>query len=140
MTTSTVSSRGNGARMWSLPRRPASVPEARHLVEDFLLTWKCPDDAVDAALLIATELLTNAVQHAEGTGITFDVSLANGGLMLRVIDGGNRSHGNVTNASTSDPAALEEGGRGLSIVTALAANWGSINTTRGHEVWARLAS
>ncbi|MFE7445121.1 ATP-binding protein [Streptomyces chartreusis] len=140
MTTSTVTTADSGARMWTLPRRPASVPAARHLVDGLLQTWKCPLDTVEIALLVVTELLTNAVQHADGPRIICNVSLAPGVLMLSVTDTGNRSDDDVAATSTTEPAALEEDGRGLAIVTALATDWGTHSTPSGHEVWARFAS
>jgi anti-sigma regulatory factor (Ser/Thr protein kinase) len=50
----------------TLPTTAASVTVARHSAQSVLVGWGLPaSSTVDAVLLIATELLTNAVRHAE---------------------------------------------------------------------------
>ncbi|CDR18209.1 ATP-binding region ATPase domain protein [Streptomyces iranensis] len=129
----------SGTRMWTLPRLPPSVPAARRLVDALLQTWKCPLGTVEIAQLVVTELLTNAVRHADGPRIVCNVSLAPGVLMLSVTDTGNRAADDAAATPATEPASLEESGRGPAVVTALATDWGARCTPCGHEVWARLA-
>jgi serine/threonine-protein kinase RsbW len=109
--------------------RADQVPVARHFVAGVL--GSCP--ASDEALLIASELATNAVKHsASGRGGTFSVAVIHGasGVRLEVTDqGGNWLPG------TADGL---ESGRGLLIVTALARSWGVTGDEAGRQVWAEL--
>jgi hypothetical protein len=101
-----------------------------------LVVWACAawnvTAVVDAAQVIVTELLANAVRHA-GTPIRLRVSLHQRGLRLSVHD------------RSSAPARLtgpdhdqDPGGRGLLVVEALASAWGSTPTVDGKVVWATL--
>jgi hypothetical protein len=49
---------------FSLAAAKASVPKARHQVRDALARWGLDTASTDTALLILTELVTNAVLHA----------------------------------------------------------------------------
>ncbi len=75
---------------------------------------------IDDALVVLSELVTNAVRHASpGSDGRVGVEWAVGPqrLWLRVSDGGRRGSTGRTNAHES------VGGRGLSIVAALADSW-----------------
>ncbi len=97
---------------------PDQVAQARHFVARALAD--CP--AVADAVLLASELATNAVQHsATGLGGTFAVAIvhAPGRVRVTVIDDGA--------ASLPAMAAADElstSGRGLILVDCLAARWG----------------
>ncbi|MFF5897822.1 ATP-binding protein [Streptomyces argenteolus] len=60
------SSGGRNAQSWWIPRLPRGVPEARHRVQEALRSWGEPDDRVETAALVVTELVTNAVEHTAG--------------------------------------------------------------------------
>ncbi|MGF7238059.1 MAG: ATP-binding protein, partial [Frankia sp.] len=93
------------------------------------------EDVIDTILLLATELVTNAVLHA-GTAIVVALECGDHQITVRVID---RHPGPVAvrPAPTGD-AALSENGRGLELVAALAASWGTEHTPNGKTVWFRL--
>jgi anti-sigma regulatory factor (Ser/Thr protein kinase) len=108
---------------------PEVVGAARALVRTVLTLWDC-DDADDAGALVTSEIVGNAVRHAAGVlAVRLDLCLADGVVRVAVEDP-NTSRPVLRNAS-----AEEMGGRGLMLVDALAARWGSGPTERGKVVW-----
>jgi anti-sigma regulatory factor (Ser/Thr protein kinase) len=88
------------------------------------------------ALLVASELTSNAVRHsgaAPNGEIELRAELLPSGLLIEVIDEG-RS-GDVPH--TRPPSAGTPGGFGLPVVEAIAARWGS-ERLQGTRVWAEL--
>src|ERR1700744_1971334 len=62
----------------------AAAAAARTVVEDVIRTWRVPVDA-DAAVLLTSELVTNAVTHASSSDATFVLlAVACDGAALRV--------------------------------------------------------
>jgi two-component sensor histidine kinase len=116
----------------TFPSQPSSVPLVRRFVCSE--TSHLPSPFVADLGLVASELATNAVQHA---GTAFDVRLevGRGEVLLEVSDSG----GGVPRLS-SDTRRDAPRGRGLRIVETLAADWGvrSANPGPGKTVWARL--
>lgn len=94
-----------------LRRDPAQVGQARRLVRESLARWGL-DDHIDYTVLIASELVTNALRHGAGT-ISIQLSRAGRDLRIEVHDQGAerpvRRH-----AGTGD-----EGGRGLEVIDGL---------------------
>lgn len=115
----------------SLPKDPSSPSAARRLVTRACEDWGCTS-VLDAALLVVTELVTNALVHA-GTACDLRVRLRAGVLRLEVDDEG-RGTPDLQRSSTSD-----EHGRGLFLVSAMALSWGIGPTDDGKTVWAELA-
>lgn len=110
-----------------LPGTPSSVPEGRRFLLRTLRAWGLATLA-DTALLLASELLTNAVCHARGP-LTLRVWYSARELGVEVVDG-----------STPRPRArlvdtAEEHGRGLMLVEALADAWGTRPDAVGKTVW-----
>ncbi|WP_419723984.1 ATP-binding protein [Streptomyces pratensis] len=139
-----------------MPRSPEGAPEARHRVQEVMRAWGEPADRVDAAALIVTELVTNAVQHTSTRRIRCRVLRSGDGVRVCVW---NRGRGRIpapaspeasaglarTPATQSDARdcgesldCLAEDGRGLLLVDALAARWGSRAAVAGRLVWADL--
>ncbi|QMU80483.1 PAS domain S-box protein [Streptacidiphilus sp. PB12-B1b] len=115
----------------SLPADPVSVGEGRHFLCRALDEWDRPDYA-DTACLLASELLANAVRHACGP-LRLRVRLTGDELSVEVGDGSPF----LPRARRAD--ADEECGRGLLLVDALSAAWGSRPTGDGKTVWFTLA-
>ncbi|MET9669345.1 ATP-binding protein [Streptomyces sp. NPDC006475] len=141
MTTMTATTEVGGTRTWAFPRRLQFIPETRHRVEAQLLTWKRPPETVDAAMLIVTELVTNAVEHTDAADIICTVSLRSDVVTVSVTDT-DTDTGAFTHSAPVPalPDDLEESGRGLFLVSALATDWGTRLTAGSREVWACLAS
>jgi anti-sigma regulatory factor (Ser/Thr protein kinase) len=87
---------------------------------------------VDGAVLVLSELVTNAVIHAGGAERIL-VACSNGWIHISVHD---RAAGPVHRRE--DEAAV--GGRGLRIVDELAEEWGWRPLPDGKAVWARVRS
>jgi anti-sigma regulatory factor (Ser/Thr protein kinase) len=99
---------------------------ARVVLED----WQVPTPVVDDALLVISELVTNAVRHA-GTASTLELELGQTGRQLRVA---------LTDGSTAKPRARRAGtaaedGRGMAILAALSDRWGIEPHQAGKRVW-----
>lgn len=106
---------------------------ARRLIRSACDTW--PVDQVDAARLLVTELVANALEHGGG-----DVGLRiyRTADLLRVeVSDGNPNHPHIVDP----PPSIEvERGRGLHIVASLASSWGSRSDgdSGGKTVWFEL--
>jgi two-component sensor histidine kinase len=84
-------------------------------------------------LLLASELVTNAVRHA-ATAFEITVDVQDEGVRVAVIDG------DVEHApKVQHPSPEDTNGRGLLLVDQLAAVWGSDRVGRGKAVWFTLA-
>jgi CheY-like chemotaxis protein/anti-sigma regulatory factor (Ser/Thr protein kinase) len=113
-----------------LPPDMRSASSARRFVEATLHEWGCTEPLADA-LLVASELVTNAVLHAE-TACRLTLRLAEGVLRIEVGD-----HGPGSPELRSQPLS-EPGGQGLRIVSALSSAWGIDPDPPGKSVWAEL--
>jgi len=115
-----------------LPRSLTSVRSARRFVSQKLIEWSL-DQLLDDALLVASELATNAITHAD-SDCRLRLSLSPGTLRIDVLD---------TGAGTPEPqppSSTEEHGRGLHLVDALTTAWGlELLPGDGKLVWAELA-
>ncbi|WP_433243557.1 ATP-binding protein [Streptosporangium sp. CA-135522] len=122
-----------------LPGDVASVPQARLYVRDLL--GPIGDGYVDDALLLVTELVTNAVRHSDSGRrpdgqVTVTVTNRAGTLQVDVIDQGSASR---TPRIRPDVDARSGGGRGLWLVRELASAWGWHDDPAGRVVWFRMA-
>lgn len=112
-----------------LPRGMNASSRARRWL-DARLTATVAGDELDAAKLLATELVNNAVLHGRGT-ITLRALLDENRLLIEVIDQGSGFERIV------DQQDFEKvGGQGLQIVEALASRWGVHEGTT--HVWFEL--
>jgi anti-sigma regulatory factor (Ser/Thr protein kinase) len=114
---------------------PAAAAEARRRVRDAIWSWQVPVD-LDAALLLTSELVTNAVRHEGGQraqAVVLAIACSRGRLRVDVHD-----------TSRSLPAVAEvpadaETGRGLLLVETLSDEWGFYRTPAGKAVYFTLA-
>ena len=111
-----------------LPAEPASVGEARRFVLR-LIDGTVDDELVDAAVVITSELVTNAMLHAQ---TSFEVVVLREGdaVRIEVHDGSDRL---PRRKRYSDHSAT---GRGLWLVETLATAAGAERTDDGKVVWA----
>ncbi|MGW2515522.1 PAS domain S-box protein [Streptomyces sp. NPDC001617] len=110
-----------------LPAVPSSVPEGRAFLHKALTSWNCAPSA-DDALLLLSETLTNAVQHAEGP-VGLHLHRTDTDLTVEVSD--RSPHLPQPRLAAED----EESGRGLILVRALADTWGVRPTDEGKTTW-----
>jgi CheY-like chemotaxis protein len=89
---------------------------------------------LDDALLLVTELVTNAVVHA-GTAVELHIALGTGTVRIEVVD---HSAGSLP-VLLGDPERPREGGRGIYLLDVLAQEWGTRHFSGGKSVWFSLA-
>ncbi|WP_170219409.1 ATP-binding protein [Nocardioides litoris] len=117
-----------------VPGEPRAVGGARRTVRGRLEEWGVDDDTVDTAVLCLSELVTNAVVH---TGAPAEVRavLEDDVLTVLVRDRGNHRGTRPLDAGGLHDDPLRVHGRGLQLVAALAARWGSDLDAAGATVW-----
>jgi anti-sigma regulatory factor (Ser/Thr protein kinase) len=114
-----------------LPPLPTSVKEARQFVSGALDGVEAADATADA-LLVVSELVTNAVVHA-GTDITVRVNTDAQPTRIEVADGSTEVPG------LRLPGAGAKTGRGLLLVEHFTEEWGVETTGSGKVVWFTVA-
>jgi anti-sigma regulatory factor (Ser/Thr protein kinase) len=119
----------------TIPGRPEQVGLARAFVAQTLGTNQTGADA-DAATLLTSEIVTNAIQHTksgiDGGMVTIVVIGVSGGVLVEIIDDGSAGPPVVK----GDLYAAE--GHGLFLVQHLAAQWGYLRDAAGTTVWFHL--
>lgn len=116
--------------------RPENVRAARQFV-----TRTIGDDhpKADAAILLTSELVTNAVTHSRSRlpGGTIELAVATkfSGLLISVTDNGSDS-----NVPTIGVGPGRESGNGLLLVESLADAWGYLHDPARTVVWFRLCT
>jgi anti-sigma regulatory factor (Ser/Thr protein kinase) len=121
----------------TLPDGPEGASIARRATARAAELWRLDRELTETALLLVSELVTNAIRHgAPPVRLTLHLDRASGQRSLRV---------EVTDSSPSPPTVSaagpdQTGGRGLLIVQQLAARWGSyVSKSRlGKTVWFEL--
>ena len=111
---------------------PAAAAEARGQVRAAICAWDLPVDP-DVAILLTSELVTNAIRHQPDGVVTLAVSCSCDELRVDVHD---------TSCSLPvlvDTPADAETGRGLMLVATLAAEWGFYRGPAGKAVYFALA-
>jgi hypothetical protein len=111
---------------------------SRAFVEPLVRSWKRDSLGYDAALL-TTELVTNAVLHSQSDLVLALRPIANG-IRIEVTDlcPSALPHMAPQRAGASSLPALGQSGRGLQVVSELAARWGVDSTQGTKTVWAEL--
>ncbi|MBQ1026242.1 SpoIIE family protein phosphatase [Micromonospora sp. C95] len=123
-------------------RLPADrrTPAAARAVVRSVLAEADLDELLNEALLLTTELSTNAVEHAR-TELDIEVTADQAGLTVTVSDFAAGPVDELTvgvrNLAT-DIAEVAERGRGLLLVDHFASRWGTTYLRTGKGVWFRL--
>jgi len=116
---------------YAFPCDAHSVGGARRWLAEALSKWRMEPAVIDTAVLLVSELATNAIIH---TGSSFDVSVSVSGRRVRV---------SVADDSPCPPIprprpspADQEGGQGLHLIQTLARAWGTDQVPAdGKVVW-----
>jgi anti-sigma regulatory factor (Ser/Thr protein kinase) len=115
-------------------RAVPEIPRCRRFVAQMVRSHGT--EPSDELLLVASELVTNAVRHGRGD-IELRVDLSGPAVRLEVLDDGHVA----LEEAVADPPALQEGGRGLPLVSAVSQRWGAGFDERGRTlVWAEIAT
>jgi anti-sigma regulatory factor (Ser/Thr protein kinase) len=126
---------------------PAAAAAARHFVRDTLQSWELTgrsdeqDALVDDAILLTSELVTNAVLHA-GTPVQVTCRIVgdepDGAVEIAVLD---RRPGQLRPDLPHSPAEAAErtNGRGLQLPAKLASAWGVTYAGAAKAVWFRIS-
>ncbi|TDC44804.1 GAF domain-containing protein [Actinomadura sp. KC345] len=111
---------------------PSTVPRVRGEVAARLADWRL-EPLTDTVELLVSELVTNALVHGAGS------------IGLRMIKAAHATEGGTLLCEVYDDGAdlprlrhadaTDESGRGLQLVSHLAARWGTHRTERGKVVW-----
>jgi CheY-like chemotaxis protein len=128
---SAVGVRASRRRVLDLPRALTSAGLARRFVSETLVTWNL-GPLLDAALLVTSELATNAVTHAD-SALRVQLSVTPTTLRIDVVDYGDGA------PEPQPPSVSEEHGRGLHLIDAMTTAWGIEDApAAGKVVWAEL--
>jgi anti-sigma regulatory factor (Ser/Thr protein kinase) len=116
----------------TLPAVSHSVRLSRYATRAVLTAWQLAY-VDEAATLLVSELVTNAVRHARGTDvITVDLHAGRSWLRIEVQDTDRHW------PQPRIPDGFDESGFGFILVDALASTWGVRETEAGKAVWAEL--
>ncbi|HEY7433052.1 MAG TPA: ATP-binding protein [Streptosporangiaceae bacterium] len=125
-----AATRLTGPREWGarLAAGPAAPAEARAQVRAAIDAWEAPVDPATAVLL-TSELVTNAIRHEPGGSVALAVTASCRELRVDVYD-----------ASCFLPVLVDsppdaEAGRGLLLVAVLSDDWGAYRTPGGKAVY-----
>jgi anti-sigma regulatory factor (Ser/Thr protein kinase) len=116
--------------MLSLPPSPGSIRAARQHVERAVQA-ALPDAVAEDAVLLVSELATNAVLHAR-TSFTVVVDIEPSCVRVEVHDE------SPVQPVPRNPEPLAPNGRGLQIVRTTADRWGTNRMGWGKTVWFEL--
>lgn len=118
----------------TLPGQTRNVAEARAFVAK---TLGAQHPCCDTAVLLCSELVTNAVVHSAsglpGGTVTIVVLRLTGAVRVEVID-----HGSTASTPVVKGEVLAPDGHGLFLVDQLADSWGYVLDQVGTTVWFRL--
>ncbi|MEV4441794.1 SpoIIE family protein phosphatase [Streptomyces sp. NPDC049577] len=110
-----------------------SVASARAFVRDTLQGWGFPD-VIDDAVVLTSELVTNAVVHA-GTAAEVLCARTEDGVRVEVADRYPERELPVQTPGRQFGGFDREGGRGLLLCAALATRWGVEYSSTRKKVW-----
>jgi anti-sigma regulatory factor (Ser/Thr protein kinase) len=118
-----------------LPAQLASVASVRRAVAEAADHAHFNSQAKQVAVLLASEIATNAVTHTDSTTLDVRIECDGRDLLVQIDDGDRRIP-----ARRTGTAGLAESGRGLEIVDQLSSSWGTRRTKAGKSVWFRLSA
>ncbi|HET6562280.1 MAG TPA: ATP-binding protein [Marmoricola sp.] len=124
--------RGSPTLSRRLAPHPASVGEGRRFIRKVLEDGR-RDDLCDAAELVVSEVVTNALVHA-GTEVQIAALLGRDGVRVEVSDGSPHL------PATKNYADLAATGRGLQLLEQMVDRWGVDPHDEGKTVWFELGT
>lgn len=130
--------RHEGDRSEVLEHRPEAASSARRTTQAVMKRWRVGTDTTESVTLIVSELVTNAIEHADPPlALHLRRETQGGAIWVGVTDGGQAdSEGTWTISCAED-----EHGRGLTIIGTLADSHGTHTHRNGATThWARLTT
>ncbi|OLZ74850.1 hypothetical protein AV521_02890 [Streptomyces sp. IMTB 2501] len=126
------------AAAFDLPSRPTAVGTARRVVRELLTAWEVPEGPLDDAVLVTSELVTNALVHTAGDRIACRLHDTADRIRIEIED----RQGGPALPTARRPGPDDQHGRGLLLVDALSLDWGvtPIPGRPARVVWAELPS
>ena len=112
---------------------PRQVAEARHRMSDHLQSMGIEGDIADSAVLLVSELVTNAILHGEPP-VELRVGVPGARVHVEVHDSDRESSLHLPR-SGEQMRAERLGGRGLGLVAELSSRWGLSTDESGKSVW-----
>ncbi|MEW2614581.1 SpoIIE family protein phosphatase [Streptomyces sp. NPDC047880] len=112
---------------WAVPSEPSAVAQTRKDVVAQLERWGL-SDAVFVTELVVSELVTNAIRHAEPP---VQLRLIHDSTLICEVSDGGSTAPHLRRARIYD-----EGGRGLLLVAQLTERWGTRQSGTGKTIWA----
>jgi anti-sigma regulatory factor (Ser/Thr protein kinase) len=109
----------------------AATRSARSVVRELCATGEVDQQGVETAVLLVTELVSNAIEHGGGSAV-LDAEVDGRRLRVCVVDD------DPTLPSASLASIDAERGRGLLLVEALSSRWGAEPRDGGKNVWFEL--
>ena len=118
----------------TLPDGPEGASFARRAMARAAVLWRLDQDLTETALLLVSELTTNAIRHGTPP-VRLSLRLERDRLRVEVTDS------SPALPELDYPGPDQVGGRGLQIVQLLAARWGASASPRrlGKTVWFELS-
>ena len=116
----------------AVPADPSASAAARRFLLEAAADWDLSPDLTEVAQLVVSELVSNAVEHAE-TPSTIVLSLSDGELTISVRDG------SPTQPVPRPLDTVSFRGRGLPLIDRVSERWGIENHPDGKTVWAVLS-
>ena len=110
---------------------PREVGRARRVLTRALHEWGIDGDHANVAVLLTSELVTNAIRHGVAP-VRLRAGLERARLRVEVDD---EADGTV---APRDAAPTDLDGRGLHLVECLSDRWGCRSDTTGKRVWFEL--
>ena len=118
------------SRRVRLEAGPAAVPEARSQVRAAIRSWKASVDS-DTAVLLTSELVTNAIRYETGPAVRLVITWSSGELRVDVYDT------SCSLPAVADVPADAETGRGLLLVAALLSSLQELLARLWGRMWAQ---
>ncbi|WP_282798259.1 ATP-binding protein [Streptomyces sp. CC224B] len=132
----------------TLAAPPNAVAWARRYTVDILQRWRFPDEGIEVARLLVSELATNAIEHLRPTETSEMAAPRPTGVGTIVLRLWPTDDGIILAVSDLDPRppvlrahdASATGGRGLVLIQAMSSRWGYFPTQphSGKIVWAEV--
>jgi anti-sigma regulatory factor (Ser/Thr protein kinase) len=111
---------------------PGSAALVRRRLSDDLARNGVDAESIAEVVLVASELVGNAVRHTSSGPLDVSWDLDPDGVTVRVADE------STTLPTLRTPQDSEPGGRGLTIVAAVSDDWGAYTLGSGKRVWAHV--